>query len=321
MQYAANLTESESHMESRINSQAISLLDSIRTLQSPLDEAIERIAKISQSYDSKNADVRYWSNLAMNDCLGKVRLFLNQNFSYIETMSLLAVTRYLHEMSIWLKVFDLDPRYSLVYAYQLFDQQIDHRKKSLERMKLEIDFLEDTGSEEQVLFAEELEKLKAITNENEQLHDAFNLSSKVMELIDDMASRKFSIYAEQAKTNGYSFQAHLIKTKVVVEIRESIAELETEKDTFESSLSADCKELIGKRWVWKTMAEKAGMQDEYDYIYSYTSMLLHAKPFSITTNQKNLEFGEVNIFLKYIHVKIRDILSLASDYPLPKASH
>ena len=62
------------------------------------------------------------------------------------------------------------------------------------------------------------------------------------------------------------------------------------------------------------MAKKVDLGDEYEYIYSYTSKLLHATPSSITTNQKNLELSEINIFLKYVRVKINDILSLAKQY-------
>ncbi|RME56494.1 hypothetical protein D6779_10540 [Candidatus Parcubacteria bacterium] len=53
---------------------------------------------------------------------------------------------------------------------------------------------------------------------------------------------------------------------------------------------------------------------EYDYLYSFASKLLHATPASITTDQKNLEVQEMELFLKYINVTIGDILALAREY-------
>lgn len=63
------------------------------------------------------------------------------------------------------------------------------------------------------------------------------------------------------------------------------------------------------------MAETARIKDEHDYIYSYASRLVHATPVSITTDQKNLELDEVCIFLRYIKVKLLEIIDLARLQP------
>ena len=52
------------------------------------------------------------------------------------------------------------------------------------------------------------------------------------------------------------------------------------------------------------------MQDEYRFIYSYTSRLLHATLGSITTNYRNLELTEIRMFLGYIHVRLADIIEI-----------
>ena len=78
------------------------------------------------------------------------------------------------------------------------------------------------------------------------------------------------------------------------------------------------KGLVKGRWQWRGMADKAGILHEYDYIYSYASKVLHATPASLTTDQKNLEMSEVYIFLRYIHVKMLEILDLA--YAQPEGS-
>ena len=63
---------------------------------------------------------------------------------------------------------------------------------------------------------------------------------------------------------------------------------------------------------WKQRAAIVGMAAEYDFVYSYTSRLLHATPPSITTDQKNLEPGEIEMFLRYVKVAIMDMLDIAT---------
>src|SRR5690606_33043132 len=128
----------------------------------------------------------------------------------------------------------------------------------------------------------------------------------VGESIDRKAARHFSIYADQAKTNGYGFQAYIVEQQALPQIDASIADLEGEKATFDTSISVDIRNLIPGRWNWRQMAEKVDLVEEYDFIYTFSSKLLHATPASITTNQKNLEQQEMVVFLKYIDIKVRD---------------
>ncbi len=52
------------------------------------------------------------------------------------------------------------------------------------------------------------------------------------------------------------------------------------------------------------------MIEQYEFLYSYTSRLLHATPVSIFTNQKNLEPEEMRLFLEYVYVSMLDALEL-----------
>ncbi len=53
------------------------------------------------------------------------------------------------------------------------------------------------------------------------------------------------------------------------------------------------------------------MKHEYDFIYAYSSRLLHATPASLMTNEKNLEPAEMWVFLKYIRVRLLDVIDIA----------
>jgi hypothetical protein len=295
-------------VSSQIVSQLSTLVDIIKKLQPLLDEESQRLRGDIEINDSNKFDANLWCQIAMGDSLIKLRLFTEQNFNHIETMSLLAVTRYIFEMSVWLKLFKINPQYGLVYYSQLTDNKIRYLKSCRTQAQREIALLKKFDSKGESLWNAKLEKILSNGKQNTDCSSYSNITK----LIDDEASRHFSIYAEQAKNNGYSYQAHLIETQALVNIEKSILELEKEKLKFSSSVSNEIINLIPKHWNWCEMAKMVNLNNEYDFIYSYTSMLLHATPSSITTDQKNLEFGEINIFLKYIHVKIRDILNLAS---------
>jgi hypothetical protein len=136
----------------------------------------------------------------------------------------------------------------------------------------------------------------------------------ISQAIDVRASRLFSIYSKDAQRNGYSFQAYLVETKAIPQAEQALAVLEQERKEFDRTIPPSVKELIPKRWRWRDMAQKVNLVDEYDYIYSISSKMLHATPASITTDHKNLELSEMRIFLKYIDVKINEILLFAEEY-------
>jgi hypothetical protein len=141
-----------------------------------------------------------------------------------------------------------------------------------------------------------------------------------MREVDIEASKKFSIYIDDAKINGYGFQAHLIKTKIIPQVEQAISEIQNKLEEFKKKVDKKIFDIIPRRWNWKDMAEKVNKEEEYDYIYTYTSKLLHATPASLTTNQKNLELQEVYIFLRYINVTLNENGSLDGVLNLPITS-
>jgi hypothetical protein len=271
----------------------------------------------------------YWKSVAYGDSLIRLRLFLKQNFNYIEPMGLLAVTRYLFELTVWLKLMQIDEKYGYVYHYELIKTKLKYYKNLQEHLIREITFLRDMDTEEKQLSEQRLSEAKlsqeALISDSELLQQnlllQISIVDSVAQEIDNKASRRFSIYGEQAQTNGYGLQAHLVETKKLPEIEQSISEIEIEKLNFENNISADIELSTGYTWKWRdrdkttwnwsNKAQEVDMKNDYDFIYRYTSTLLHATPVSLTTEQKNLETDEVKIFLKYIHIRLLDIIDMA----------
>lgn len=290
------------------------LLISIRGHRDALDVAAKRF-RTQKQLDSANRWNRdHWCHSVFGDSLVKLRIFTENNFNFVETLGVISVSRYIFELSVWLKLFNLNPGYGLVYYGQLIDTQLRYWKDYHAQLKREIDLLRKFGEEESSLLRKKIEDLNSIPDEQQRAQAAASVLKLVQAGIDEEASRHFSIYSEQAKTNGYEYQAHLIEEKALPEVEDSIASLEQEATTFKSLIPDEIKELTPNRWNWSQMAGKVGLSDEYSYIYTFSSKLLHATPASITTNHKNLEIQEMIIFLKFIDVKIRDLLELSQSY-------
>ena len=135
-------------------------------------------------------------------------------------------------------------------------------------------------------------------------------SRQVMRDIDAEAAKHFSVYADDARINGYGFQAYFIETETIRLAQDALTQLEASGADFRQRVPQTTLDLIpkGNNWNWRQMAVKVGMEHEYDFIYTYTSKLLHATPASITTDNPNLELIEVRTFLRYILVTIREMI-------------
>ena len=245
-----------------------------------------------------------------HNALIKLRLILENNFSHLETIGLLGTARYVFEMLVWLRLLDNDIDSSLVFYGKLVSDQTQHYKSYRNKMEDEIALFEELEKEERRLAQEGLRSL----NENENATSASHapeVTRWIMNEVDRRARRAFSIYAESAKENGYSFQAYLIRNEIV-KVDAQIAELETEGKAFVAQCAPEISKRIKDRFNWKVEAERAGMLMQYEFIYTFSSRLLHATPSSAFTAQKNLEMSEMVLFLDYIYVSMLDVLDLVS---------
>jgi uncharacterized protein DUF5677 len=295
------------------------LIDDIRKQRAPLESLSERFRKwIEQREafshtDSNKKSGDFWKMCVWGDSLVRIRLLLEQNFNYIETIGILAVSRYLFELTVWLKLLQADSRYGLVYHCELLKNQQDFYEALQRNAEREISFLQQVEKSESALLKSTTQEVLQIPDEEARKIAARQIWSKVSQQIDQDAARRFSLYAEQARSNGYGYQASLIEAKALPKHHKAIEDIKRELDIFRCDLSDEVKKLLKERWNWKQQAIKVGMGEEYEFIYTYASLLMHATPASITTDQKNLEPTEIKAFLKYIRVRLLDIIEMAEE--------
>lgn len=251
-----------------------------------------------------------WCKNAFGNAMIRLRQLTENNFHFVETMGLLAVARYIFELSVWLHLLNTDSRFGLVYYEQLLDTQLRYYRDSVEHLRREVELLKSFEKKDKratdAVLKSELRTIGA---------DVGAALSQAMSAVDAEASRKFSLYLDSAKTNGYGFQAYLVEKKAIPQAEEAVRQIEQEIEEFRRRVPQEVKDLAKGRWQWKQMAQRVGLGAEHDYIYSYASKLLHATPASLTTDQKNLELQEVYIFLRYIYAKLLEMMELAKRQP------
>lgn len=293
----------------------------------PVSQHIEAIVGLAATFDRLSAPFRteldaqptiaqkyspdYWRTNAYGNAMVRLRLICENNFLHIETFGLLAVARYIFELSVWLKLIQSNEAFSLIYYRELIETQRRYYKDSVDQLRREVDLLNAFEMMDNEIGTPNAALLPASGSST----DFGALLQSAMSRVDAAASRNFSIYSESAKINGYGFQAYLVKSKELPRFQAAHDELVEELAQFEAQVPKSIRDVAKGKWQWRSMAKLAGIEHEHDYIYSYASKLLHATPASLTTDQKNLELEEVAMFLRYIYVKLLEVADLAHRQP------
>lgn len=295
--------ETELYMN-KLKEQIEYLISEIKSL-TPTLERIAHLLSPSTKTNFEKYSENYLSRDILHHAIRRLLSFEEWNFHYLETLSILSLTRYIFELSVWVKLIKTNREYSLVYHSNQILDMIRYYKDQIDHFKNEANLLQDFGRKEK----DQMKKIVAISKED--LSDASkNLPSEIMAEIDKEAGNNFLTFFEDAVINGYEYQASLISEKMIPTAQKQIDILTRGYDEFILKISKTAKELIPKRWNWKDAAVIVGMGNEYNYIYTYTSKLLHATPVSITTKDQNLQLTEIRIFLRYVLVTIKSIVEI-----------
>jgi len=277
----------------------------IKNLSPKLSE-LARHSKYVQANYNKWSD-KDWCRKVFGESLVRLVQLTSQDSNFVGTMSLLAVSRYIFELSVWLNLFNKDVRFGLVYYQQLLNTQHLYYKDTIEQMKREIELLKEFDRLDDKYSDEAIHKMVLSKDTGPDIGIPLR---NAMDTVDAAAAMRFSLFLDEAKTNGYGYQAHLVETQSIPFIEEIIARIEEKIAEFPKNVSAEIIGMLPKRWEWKRMSEQVGLVSEYNYIYTFASKLLHATPASITTNHQELRPEEIYIFLRYIHSKLHEIMVL-----------
>lgn len=248
------------------------------------------------------------------EALGRCQILVANNVVVLETLGVISLTRYVFELLVWLRTIQATPLKSLRFLILSLKDGEDHTSQHVAHLEAEAQFLDAIAERDDPIPG--MMALQEEHGENLTAEIVRNAEKARMDVIDFEARRHFIAYAADAKVNGYGFQAHLIRKKAVVAAE---ADLEAKRqvrldfvDRFSQSLIDEAGGV--SKWNWFDSAKAVGMEPEYQYIYRYTSRLLHATPTSFYTTSKNLELTEMRLFLEYIYVRLLDVIDVVTDF-------
>ncbi len=255
-----------------------------------------------------------WLKKVNLDCLMKTKNIVESELDVCNSMSLLASSRHLFEMSIWVKLVNQNSDYALIYYLEGLNNNIQHYTKYVEQLQVESGFLLDIDEKQSELIVQQRELLLKNSDSMTDKEMSNYVSNSIKNFDTQFSSdNAFSLYFDNAKVQGFKRTSDHIIDNEIPRFQAKVAELELEKDELLSKLSSEQNDLVPsnrKRWRWDLKAAETDMTKEYKFIYSYTSKLLHATPMSISTDQQDLMQQESDMFIRYINYKMNQLVDM-----------
>lgn len=262
-----------------------------------------------------------WAIRAHIGSLDKLKSLFTREGIY-ETFELLAIARNLFENLIWVRLLNKEVGYGLVFYEQLLVQQIDNTESFIAKIEGEITLFEEyeliDDKNLDAAYSSMLEKdrpTETDIKEAQEKHRALTAD------LDMRARRSFALYAAAAQFNGYGYQCHLLRTEVIPEHRRILADLQVRLDRLRATkatlLNSAMLHLSNqRRWNWKDRAIEVDMLLQYNFLYGYTSRLLHATPMNLVT-EKELSDSETVTMMEYAFVTISDLFDEIERFRFP----
>ncbi len=258
-----------------------------------------------------------WVCIAHQGTLDKLeRLFASEG--HPSEFEIVGGARNLFENLVWCRLFKSDVGYGLVFYEQLLQEQIESVKAHIAKIDSEIALfaeLEAIEGSEMTSLADRLKRGEIDSNQ-------FTVLFKEAQTdVDSRARLAFAIYGATALFNGYGYQRHLlassIKPGLELDLQTLNSELQSLKAAKPDSINGLVKEIGHRgRINWWKAATKIGMQDEYDFVYSFASKMLHSKAISTVPNGQ-LSEGEAILMFDYAFVAASRMLDCMGAGAMP----
>ncbi|CAM5387660.1 hypothetical protein FALB51S_01982 [Frigidibacter albus] len=192
----------------------------------------------------------YWILRAQLGTLDKLKVLLPED-RLPSSVEILAGCRNIFENLVWLKLFLIDQSWGLFFYGQFLQAHRQDLEGSIQKFKVEAELFEAFSAEDAAIFNDlvlEFPLIKESTSED-QIYFTKELSRRKREL-DIRARRTFALFAEAATINGYSFQAHLLRTKHIPRLKEQLELIVRRIDRF--------KQEVGDESLTKVRTHKSG---------------------------------------------------------------
>jgi hypothetical protein len=212
------------------------LLKEIRGLIADREPMIRAIVRgklffLSQAFASdqdRQHSPLIWILRAQIGTLDKLKGLFVREGNY-ETFELLGIARNLFENLVWLRLFSRDPQYGLIFYEELLIQQKQNTEKMIAKVEEEIVLFDEYEKLDIDNFDIAFAALQAADNPGEaEVQQAQETRRALQKELDMRVRRHFVLYAAAAQFNGYGFQSHILREKVLPKHCATLAEIELE---------------------------------------------------------------------------------------------
>lgn len=266
--------------------------------------------RTATSTTAQNHSQNIWILRAQIGTLDKLQVLFAHEGDY-RTFELLGIARNLFENLVWLRLFGRDPRYGIVFYRQLLDQQAQNTRQMIAKVKAEIELFDDYDTQDSAAFDETVIRAALESRGIEAVREAEAAHRLRTAELDMRVRRAFTLYGAAAAFNSYAYQAHLMREQVIPKHEADLASIEVHRDQLAPELLAllgqSLLNISNAKWNWRGRALDVGMGPQYDFLYTFTSKLLHATPLNLITD-KMLSGSEALTMLEYAFVAIEDLL-------------
>ena len=258
-----------------------------------------------------------WILQAHVGTLNKLAMLL-PNYRTPTTAELLVVARNLFENLVWLRLFELNAQEGVTFYAQLLKDQKQDVERTIAKVSAEADLFDAASKEDLAIVGDAFSSIGKDGKVSKTDIDAANEEERRRHRdLDTRIRTGFTLFGSAARYNGYGWQAHLIRTKDVPKRQAHLAKIDQLINEFEIYIG-DAGRLADarRRWVWRNEAVKVGMVDDYDFLYAWTSRLLHSTPMNIITEKELLDPEQI-MLLEYIAITVRKVIDNIEGFTFP----
>jgi hypothetical protein len=234
------------------------------------------------------------------------------------TAELLVIARNLFENIVWLRLFETNPEEGVTFYAQLLKDQKQDVERTIGKVLAEADLFDSVSAEDLAIVNDVYSKVGQSGLPPTEDIDALNTEHRRRHAqLDARVRREFTLYSAAARINGYGWQAEIIRKKDVPQRQAHLAKIEVLIVDFEAYVDDPARlAQARRRWNWRAECAKVGMVDQYDFLYAWTSRLLHSTPMNIITEKELLD-PEQTMLLEYVAVAIEAVIGCIEDFAFP----
>ena len=260
-----------------------------------------------------------WGHLAHIGTLDKLALMFVRKGEY-GTFEILAIARNLFENLVWLRFLNQDFRNGLVFYARFLAEEIQSYESYIHKIAGEASLFESADQLDSDGLMSTIGAVLDHDPKSPSVVEAQQEHLRQTATLDDMVRREFSLYAAAAAHNGYAYQAYLLRNDVIPDFEGKLAKAKDQRikllTYIRMTLPRVFLDAAEQKWNWQNRAEKVGLLQHYEFLYRFTSRLLHSTPTNIIT-EKVLNDSEAAIIMDYVVVASRDILTAIRGFDYP----